>query len=175
MAFDVSADKGPAYVSGALALCLAAASILIALGFEHIGGYASCPLCLMQRYAYYAAIPALFGALVLHAGGHNVAAGILFLLVGLAFLANAVLGVYHAGAEWQFWPGPDSCAGGQGITTSAGTLLSDLQNVRVVRCDEASWRFLGLSFAGWNVVTSITIMALSLRAAFAEGLRPDSD
>jgi disulfide bond formation protein DsbB len=26
-----------------------------------------------------------------------------------------------------------------------------------VRCDEAAWRLLGLSFAGWNVVTSLLL------------------
>jgi disulfide bond formation protein DsbB len=34
----------------------------------------------------------------------------------------------------------------------------------VIRCDEASWRFLGLSFAGWNVIASIL---LAVGAAYA--------
>jgi disulfide bond formation protein DsbB len=92
---------------------------------------------------------------------------LLFSLVALAFLANAGLGVYHAGAEWRFWPGPDSCAGAQEITTSAGGLLDVLPNTNVIRCDEAAWRFAGISLAGWNVVVSIAVAALSLRAAAA--------
>jgi disulfide bond formation protein DsbB len=36
-----------------------------------------------------------------------------------------------------------------------------------MKCDEASFRFLGISFAGWNVVSSLLIMALALRAGFA--------
>ena len=40
------------------------------------------------------------------------AARILLLLVALAFLINAGLGIYHAGVEWKWWPGPTTCAGG---------------------------------------------------------------
>ena len=69
MAFEVSADKGPAYTYGSAALFLTVASILTALGFEYIGGYQPCMLCLWERYAYYFAIPVLFVAIVLSAGG----------------------------------------------------------------------------------------------------------
>jgi hypothetical protein len=33
---------------------------------------------------------------------------------------------------------------------SGGSLLEQFQRTRVVRCDEAPWRFLGLSLAGYN-------------------------
>ena len=167
MAERVAVDRSIAYQSGSTALFLAAASILIALGFQYIGGYYPCPLCFMQRYAYYFAVPALFAALALSSGGERNAALLLFGLVALAFLANATLGVYHAGAEWKFWAGPQSCAGDRAISTAAGSLLKELETTRVVRCDEASIRILGLSFAGWNVIVSLILAALSARAASA--------
>jgi disulfide bond formation protein DsbB len=149
-----------AYRTGGLVLVVAVAVIATALAFEHLGGYAPCPLCLQQRYAYYAAIPALFVALVLVAAERPASAALLFALVALAFLGNAGLGVYHAGAEWKFWPGPDTCAATSSpLSTSAGGLLESLAKTRVIRCDEAAWRFLGLSFAGWNVVMSLLITA----------------
>ncbi|MGI9404251.1 MAG: disulfide bond formation protein B [Hyphomicrobium sp.] len=154
-----------AYKAGALALVIAGGAILAALAFEYIGGYLPCPLCLQQRYAYYLGVPLLFIALVFVSAGHRYPAGLIFLFVSLAFLANAGLGVYHAGVEWGFWPGPQSCAGVQELTTSAGALLESLPNANVVRCDEAPWRFAGLSFAGWNVVTSFVAFGASLRAA----------
>jgi disulfide bond formation protein DsbB len=155
-----------AYRFGAAALFLAAAGIAIALGFEHLAGFVPCPLCLQQRYAYYAGVPILFGALVLLSAGQPRWSSMLFLLVALAFFANAGLGVYHSGAEWGFWPGPQTCGGGQALTTSAGNLLQDLQQTNVVRCDEAAGRFIGLSFAGWNVIASLLVMLLGLRAAY---------
>lgn len=156
-----------AYRFGSVALFGSIVVILTALAFEYLGGYRPCPLCLQQRWAYYAAIPALFIALSFLASGQTTWAGIFFLLISLAFLANAGLGVYHAGAEWGFWPGPDTCAVAQSQTQTAGSLLKNLESSRVVRCDQAPWRFLGLSFAGWNVVTSFSLWITSQAAAFA--------
>jgi disulfide bond formation protein DsbB len=154
-----------AYKTGALALLLAVAAIVGALGFEHLGGYPPCPLCLEQRYAYYAGAPVLFAALVALSAGHRRSAALLFVLVALAFLANTALGVYHAGAEWGFWPGPQSCTGAQELTTSAGGLLDSLAKTNVIRCDEAAVRILGISLAGWNAVVSLLVAFLSVRAA----------
>lgn len=160
-----SPNRNAAYQAGGVALLLAIAVILGALGFEHIGGYIPCPLCLQQRWAYYAGIPALFAALVLLSAERPRIAGAIFLLVAVAFAANAALGIYQSGAEWKFWPGPEACAGSQAITGAAGNLLKDLQNTHPIRCDEAAWRMFGLSFAGWNVVVSTVILLASLKAA----------
>ena len=171
MALELAIERGEAYRLGSVALFLSAAVILAALGFEYLLGYIPCPLCLMQRYAYYAAIPALFLALVMSSGGKSGWAAFLFFLVALAFLANAGLGVYQSGAEWKFWPGPAFCGTEQALTGQAGDLIKNLATTKVVRCDEASWRFLGLSFAGWNVLTSLAIFGLSLRASFMANSR----
>lgn len=149
----------------ALVLFVALAVILTALAFEHVGGYTPCPLCLEERYGYYAAIPALAIALVLLSTGRRGAATAVLVLVALAFLANGALGVYHAGAEWKLWAGPDTCGASQPLSTGAGGLLKDLASTRVIRCDEAPWHFLGLSFAGWNAVASIVLAAGALYAA----------
>jgi disulfide bond formation protein DsbB len=44
----------------------------------------------------------------------------------------------------------------------------------VVSCTEASWRFLGLSFAGWNAVVSLALVVLCLAGALARR-RPAAD
>lgn len=160
------AEAHSAYSAGALALALTIAVILAALAFEHIGGYKPCPLCLMERWAYYYAIPALFAALVAVAAGYSRLAALLFFTVALGYLANAGLGTYHAGAEWKFWPGPDTCSGDTGVATSTKGLLEGLEKPVVIRCDQASWRMFGLSFSGWNVVVSIVAFAATLKAAF---------
>ena len=161
-----SATADPAYKAGAMALVLAVGAIVAALGFQYIGGYAPCPLCLMQRYAYYAGVPLLFAALVMVASDRAGWAAFVFFIVALAFLANAGLGVYHAGAEWKFWPGPDTCSSVAQDLGGPGGLLKQLETTHVIRCDAAPWTFLGLSFAGWNVVTSFLIFVAALQAAF---------
>lgn len=156
-----------AYRSGSFALFIAIGAILAALAFEYIGGYKPCPLCLQERYAYYAGIPALFIALILYAAGRTQTAAVVFLLISFAFAANAILGTYHAGAEWKFWPGPDTCGGASTAPVAASDLLKKLETIRVIRCDEAPWRMFGLSFAGWNAVISILLWITALQAAYA--------
>jgi len=136
---------------------VALATIIGAWGFEKIGGYVPCELCLKQRWAYYFAVP--LAALLLRpaAGGRPLARWGLAVLA-LVMAASALLGVYHSGVEWGWWPGPPVCTVGAGL--SGG--LPDLNTAKVIRCDEAQWRFLGLSFAGWNVVVSLALVALCL-------------
>ncbi len=121
-----------------------------------------CPLCLEQRYAYYAAVP--LAALVAFAAKRE--APVSLLLAGLAVLAllalgNAGLAAYHAGVEWKFWPGPGDCSGPVLDLSKAGSLLDQLDKVKVVRCDEVQWKFLGLSLAGYNVLLSLGLSALA--------------
>ena len=148
-------------------LLLALAAILGALAFEHIGGYAPCPLCLQQRYAYYAAIPMLLLGLLLINPARPTPAAILFAAVAALFLVNAAFAGYHAGAEWKFWPGPDTCAASTDGLAGGGGLLKDLETTHVVRCDEAALRILGLSLAGWNALISLALAAGSWAAAQA--------
>src|SRR5262245_39372330 len=84
-------QRSPALAVGSLVLLTAVGVIVAALGFEHIGGYVPCPLCLQQRYAYYGGIPALLVALFLLRGGRPTPGAAVFLLVAAAFVANAGL------------------------------------------------------------------------------------
>jgi disulfide bond formation protein DsbB len=158
--------RSEAYRGGAVVLFGALAVILAALGFEHLGGYLPCPLCLQQRYAYYAGIPLLFIALVLLSSEKLRWAQLLFALVAIGFLINAGLGVYQAGAEWKFWPGPNSCGTLQAIGGTGRGVLDTLAATKVVRCDEAQWRLAGLSFAGWNAVVSLLLALLAAKSAW---------
>lgn len=155
----------PAYAIGGGVLLLAAAAILTALAFEHLGGYRPCPLCLEQRYAYYASIPLLFAALVLVTMEKPGAAAALFSLVALAFLANAGLAGYHAGVEWKYFAGPSDCAGTAGPAANVNDLFSGLERETGVRCDEPALVVAGLSMAGWNVIVCLILAAGAARAA----------
>jgi disulfide bond formation protein DsbB len=141
-----------------------AATILGAWFFQYGLGLKPCPLCLEQRYAYYFAIP-LALMIVL---GEQVGSQRKVLLAALAVIAagmlwNAGLGTYHAGVEWHLWKGPQDCSGELESLGSAGDLFNKLQGVNnVVRCDEAAWRFLGLSLAGYNVLISLALAAIAV-------------
>ena len=79
---------------------------------------------------------------------------------------GAYLGIYHAGAEWGWWLGPADCGGNAPAVADVDDLLGQLDNIRVVSCTAASWRLLGLSFAGWNAVVSIFLVAVAMWGAF---------
>ncbi len=153
---------GPAAVA-ALAVCaISAATIAGALYFQLVVGLAPCPLCLEQRIPHYIIIPlALVVAIAAwrRAPRALVAGGLAALT--LAALTGAVLGAYHAGIEWHFWPGPADCTGPLTDLTSGGSLLDTLNSVHVVRCDEAAWRFLGISLAGYNFLISLLMAAIA--------------
>ena len=97
------------------------------------------------------------------------------LLVALAalFAWGLSVGFYQAGAEWAFWPGPADCSAQHGLTmpTAAGDLMSALQKTVVVDCTKPQIRILGLSFAGWNVLTSLGLIAATLHVAFSRLVR----
>ena len=172
MTLDATASQSHAHaaanpaLTAALAITVVAAATLAgAWFFQLVLDIRPCPLCLEQRYAYYLAIP--LGVLVALAAARDAprGAGRGPCASAAAALGNAVLGAYHAGVEWKFWQGPTDCTGPIGNLGSAGDLLARLDTVKVIRCDEVQWRFLGLSLAGYNVLISLLMAAISAGGA----------
>jgi disulfide bond formation protein DsbB len=155
-------EANPALTAALLVTVIAAATLAGAWFFQLVLDIRPCPLCLEQRYAYYLAIP--LGALTAFAAAKD--ASRVVVIAGLAILAiatlgNASLATYHAGVEWHLWQGPTDCTGPIGNLGSAGNLLQRLDTVKVVRCDEVQWTFLGLSLAGYNVLISLAMAAIA--------------
>ncbi len=143
------------------------AVIATAWGFQLIGGYDPCKLCLEQRVPYYVGLPLTALALVLGSTGRRGLAALVMLVTVVVFAYGSGLGVYQAGAEWNFWTGPTDCGGTGGAPSSAASLLGDLDGYRLVSCTEAALRILGLSFAGWNAVASAGLALLALIGAIS--------
>lgn len=136
------------------AFTIALFTLLGAWGFQYIGGFEPCELCHLQRWPYYLGIPLLAAIIIgwkiipvpLRIGLTIIAAGI--------FIWSTYLGGYHAGVEWKFWPGPTSCTGLGELTFGD---LDNLNEARIVPCDNPQFRFLGLSFAGYNAIISAIV------------------
>jgi disulfide bond formation protein DsbB len=150
-------------LSAAIAIAVVGAvTILGAWVFQYGLGLSPCPLCLEQRYAYYFAVPlAVMVALGDQAGASRKVLIGACVAIAAGMLWNAGLGVYHSGIEWRWWPGPQECSGAPVDLGSPGALLEQLKSITVVRCDEAAWRFLGLSLAGYNAVISAVLAAIA--------------
>lgn len=161
---------------------LAAAAIVAAVGLLTIVGFfffqfvmklPPCPICLEERNAYYVSVP--LAVLLMLGASHGASRKVLllgFLVIAAVMLWNTGLAAYHAGIEWKFWPGPQDCSGPIDKFGSAADLMKQLQSISLVRCDQAAWRFLGISLAGWDVLVSLGLACAALCGAKA-ALRRD--
>jgi disulfide bond formation protein DsbB len=153
------------------ALVVSAAMLATAHGFETFGGLAPCHLCLLQRDVYWTAggLALAFMVLVRLPGGARFRQLTCWIL-GLAFLVGAGIAIFHAGAEWKFWPAPQSCSGvaSGGVSTADLAALMNGAKFRPPACDQPAWVFAGLSMAGWNAVASLALVGLSVAAALRE-------
>jgi len=154
-------QRKPLALAAAIVLVIGIGGIGGAWAFQIIADMVPCPLCLQQRWPYYLGLPlAAISLGFLFSSASTAVPRVLLGITALLFLGGAALGAYHSGVEWHWWPGPSDCAAGAGAPESAAGLLRQMERTRVVRCDEAAWRFLGLSFAGYNVLLSLAIVGL---------------
>jgi disulfide bond formation protein DsbB len=156
------------------ALLASIAMLATAHAFETFGGLAPCLLCLKQREVYWWAAGLALGFMVLvrMPGGPRWRELTCWVL-GAVFLVGMGFAIYHAGAEWKFWPGPAACSGGA-KSVSAADLQAFLNNTTKLKrpsCEDAAWVFAGLSMAGWNAVASLMLAIGSVLAALRERTR----
>ncbi len=141
-------------------------TILGAWGFEHIGGFVPCELCLSQRLPYYIGLPLLALILIFWTKIPVLFRIFLTLIVAALFFWGAYMGGYHSGVEWGFWPGPTSCTGSaEGLSFDA---LNNINDAKIVPCDQPQFRFLGISFAGYNAIISTIIAGFLVWSAFGQ-------
>ena len=154
--------QDPAAGAALAAFAVAAGTLAGAWFFQLVVKLPPCPLCLEERIAYHVIIPlSLLMALAALVGAPQKLLSVGFVVIIVAALANAVLGAYHAGVEWHFWAGPTDCSGPITDLKAGGALLDQLHSINVVRCDQAAWRFLGISLAGYNVLISLALAAIA--------------
>lgn len=130
------------------------AAMSYALYSQYFQGFHPCELCMWQRYAFCAAIAFAFASIIFKPR--------VFLKLAIAaLLVNSLIAGYHFGIENKWWEGFQTCS-----SSSAGGSLEELRaeimSAPITRCDEATWLFLGVSMAGWNVVYSLFLASLSL-------------
>ena len=141
---------------GSVSLALLAGALV----FQYAWHYPPCEICHWQRWPHIAAaVLGLGGALLVGMGVRPASTGsVMGRLAILAMLAAGALGVYHAGVEWHFWEGPAACTGPGFVPGSDANFTP----FHLVRCDEAAWRFLGISLAGYNALISFCVAAIGV-------------
>lgn len=160
----------------ALAAALGASATLLAGAhlFERVGGFAPCILCLDQREAHWTALAvAAVGLLFARGLKSRLGAAAAVGAVALVYAVSTGLAFYHTGVEHQFWPGPAICAAGGGSAGLNVEALAAALNgpVDAPACDDVQWKLLGVSMAGYNMLASAGLFALTAFAAAAETRR----
>src|SRR3974377_1532820 len=150
------AREKPRLSAAVIIAVVGALAIATVYVFQYVFLILPCPLCLEQRVAFYFCIPL---AVLLWLGASYGASRKVMLLGFLAIMVvmlwNTGLSAYHAGVEWKWWPGPVECRRRRNKFGNARDIMNQLQNrISLIRCDEAEWRFLGLSLAGYDVLLS---------------------
>ena len=148
-----------------MALLISAAMLATAHAFERFAYLLPCQLCLRQREVYWAAIAMAATGLVLWNIRQNRRFLVAFnVMLALVFLTGAVVAVFHAGVEWDFWPAP-TCCGAEAVDVINIDLGGIDERTATASCEDAPWKMLGLSMAGWNALVSLGLTVVSFIAA----------
>lgn len=143
------------------ALFVLAASVLVlgtALLSQYWGGLAPCELCLLQRWPWRVAIAV--AALALIIGGRR---GLprLALLLALVYGVSAAFAFYHVGVEQHWFAGPSACTAPSGKAMTLEEMKRQILGTAPVLCDRVQWSLFGVSLAGWNLLASLGMAAIS--------------
>jgi len=135
-------------------LALANFIIIGAWTFQILGGLAPCPLCLEQRVPWYLLIFVGSALTYGHFNGWSprMLTFLFVVAIGLSLWA-AYEGLFHAGVEYKWWKGPETCTGGGVVSPTLD--LDQLRNTIVPMCDEVPWSLFGISLAGFNFLFSL--------------------
>lgn len=132
-----------------LAFLIPAGLLAGAYGAQYFGGLYPCEMCWWQRYPHFAAVPlALLGFLV----GNPMLKRICVALAAFAILTSGLIGGFHAGVEYGWWPGLSTCS--TVPTGSAKEVMDAILHAPTIRCDVAPWTLFGISLAGFNFLLS---------------------
>ncbi|MEM8936273.1 MAG: disulfide bond formation protein B [Pseudomonadota bacterium] len=155
----------------ALAIGFVSSAVLLAGAhlFERVGGLYPCILCLDQREAHWAALGvSAAGLFVSSAMNAKLGAAAAVGALSLVYAVSAGLAFYHTGVEYGFWPGPAGCSGAGLVDLSAIAEALNAPGAVAPACDEVQWRFFFVSMAGYNLLASAGLFALTFLAALSE-------
>ena len=135
-------------------LILSSVHLLEILGFE------PCDLCLKQRWPWYISLVLAIVPNFIFQHKNSM----FLILISLLLFLGAVFAGWHAGIEWNLWEGPKTCVT-QTIDYS-NNLLEKLKSTSPApQCNQASFRVLGLSLAGYNFLISFAGSIIILNEA----------
>ena len=149
---------------GLMALIGSGALLGGALYFQYVVGLAPCEMCHWQRWPHMVVIAVGLAAVIATRWPRFALACVWAAIAALA--VTSAIGVFHAGVEFHWWQGPQSCTGRIPSGLTVEQLKKYLAAAPIVRCDQTAWSMGGISMAGWNAILSFGLaIALGLGIA----------
>ena len=143
-------------LNGILFFCII--TISIAYFIQYFLGHKPCNLCLIERIPYLLSlilIPLMFII--------DKFKSIISILVLTLFIMGSIVSFYHLGIEQGFFNESFVCnLGGIKENLSKEELLKSLQN-SPISCKDVTFRFLGLSLATINTITSLLLSIIMVK------------
>ncbi|HSG54852.1 MAG TPA: disulfide bond formation protein B [Paracoccaceae bacterium] len=131
---------------------LALAIPALLLGGAYVAQYGfdlyPCQMCWWQRWPHFAALALAIGSYAVPPQRR-----LLVALAGVAILLSGLIGVFHAGVEYDLWDGITACA--LPVAADGGDALEAIFAQPIISCDQAAWTLGGISLAGFNAIFSI--------------------
>ena len=156
---------------GLMALIGSGALLGGALYFQYVVGLAPCEMCHWQRWPHMVVIAVGLAAVAATRWPRLALACVWAAIAALA--VTSAIGVFHAGVEFHWWQGPQSCTGRIPSGLTVEQLKKYLAAAPMVRCDQTAWSMGGISMAGWNAILSFGLaIALGLGIARYRKLLP---
>ena len=142
-----------------LILSFSIIAILFALYIENVLQYNACKLCIYQRIPYIAAIFISF------IGYNYYKNEKLLILTLIIFIFSILISGYHYGIENSIFEEFSGCTSNTGEILDKSKLLESLNNIPS-SCKDVTFKLLGFSLAGINLIFSLLITTLTLRNIF---------
>ena len=128
--------------------------LLIVYYLEFFQGVAPCKLCIYQRLPYFIIILLATSFLLIKIQN-------LKKITFLIFTSSLVMSVYHFGIEKNLWNALTGCETSVKSFSNSNDLKEYLLNKDYVSCSDVSFKFLGISLAGYNILISFSLAILS--------------
>ena len=133
--------------------------LLIVYYLEFFQGVTPCKLCIYQRLPNF--IINLLAASFLLIKNQNLKK-ITFIFYIFIFASSLTISVHHFGVENSFWNALTNCESGSKTLSNSNDLKEYLLNKNYASCSDVSFKFLGISLAGYNVIISFILLVISI-------------
>ena len=133
--------------------------LLIVYYLEFFQSVTPCKLCIYQRLPYFIII--LLAASFLLIKNQNLKK-ITFIFYIFIFASSLTMSVHHFGVENSFWNALTNCESDSKTLSNSNDLKEYLLNKDYVSCSDVSFKFLGISLAGHNVIISFILLVISI-------------